>query len=127
MNSAVCIIFDNDNRILFLKRPHEDRTLPNMFCLPGGKKDEITETLEDCMIREVKEETNLDLHSFSIKLVAIVKHIGFYTATAVDLDKLKISNEHESYKFVSDLDSIDIAPITKYVVSEFLNNNYNAG
>lgn len=33
---------------------------PNTWCLPGGKQ-EYNETIYECAIREVKEETNLDI------------------------------------------------------------------
>lgn len=44
-----------ENRVLFLKRgPGGD--YPGFWCLPGGKQEE-GETIEECAVREAKEET----------------------------------------------------------------------
>ena len=38
---------------------------PDSWCLPGGKQD-YEETIFECAIREVKEETNLDIESLEV-------------------------------------------------------------
>jgi len=63
--AAAVAIFDDENRLLLLKRKDNDK-----WTMPGGTMD-FGESLADCAIREVKEETNLD-----IELVDIV---GIYT------------------------------------------------
>jgi len=62
--AAAVAIVDND-RILMLKRKDNDK-----WTLPGGTM-ELSESLMDCAIREVKEETGLD--------VIIKDIIGTYT------------------------------------------------
>lgn len=42
---------------------HRKKPNKNYYVIPGGKLKE-TETTEDALIREIKEETNLDLISF---------------------------------------------------------------
>ena len=58
MNSAVCVLIINKNNLEFLsvtlKEDHTD------FNLPGGKV-ELGESLEEAGIREVKEETGIDI------------------------------------------------------------------
>ena len=64
MNTAVCVLVLNKDNYNFLsvslKEDHED------FNLPGGKL-ENNESLEDAGIREVKEETGLDI--FNLKFL----------------------------------------------------------
>jgi len=63
--AAAVAIFDKQDRLLLLKRKDNDK-----WTMPGGTMD-FGESLTDCAIREVKEETNLD--------VDLVDIIGIYT------------------------------------------------
>ena len=50
----------NNGKILLVKRKYEPNK--NTWCPPGGfTLKEINELVEDCCIREVKEETNIDI------------------------------------------------------------------
>lgn len=53
--AAVCIIADDEGRILLTRRCDNGE-----WCLPGGVMD-FGETLEQAAIREAKEETGLDV------------------------------------------------------------------
>ena len=62
------IIFDEKGRVLLGHRVGKDTGgiyEPGSWCLPGGKQ-EYNETVEECAIREVKEETNLDIFNVHI-------------------------------------------------------------
>ncbi|MCB9025948.1 MAG: (deoxy)nucleoside triphosphate pyrophosphohydrolase [Bdellovibrionaceae bacterium] len=63
---VVAAIISNDSKeILFAQKPPQDNYLPNFWEFPGGKiKNE--ETPKDALIREVKEELDLDIQ--------VVKH-----------------------------------------------------
>jgi len=63
--AAAVAIFDDENRLLLLKRKDNDK-----WTMPGGTMD-FGESLADCAIREVKEETNLD--------IGLVDIVGIYT------------------------------------------------
>ena len=59
--SAVTLV-DHDGRILISKRP-EGKHMPGFWEFPGGKL-EIGETPEECLIREIKEEIDINLSNF---------------------------------------------------------------
>lgn len=115
---CVCVIKNSKDEILLLKRKPEDRTLPNVYCLPGGKK-ENGESFHECIIREVKEETNLDIIPNTLGLLLISHGIFFYSGLVSNLEELKISEEHESYLFIRDFYSIDIAKVTNIILRNY--------
>lgn len=49
-----------DNKILLLKRSSKSKNFPEKWTFPAGGIDEADNSLEACVIREVKEETNLE-------------------------------------------------------------------
>jgi len=60
----------NNEKILLIKRKYEPHK--NTWCPPGGFTDKtIDESVEDCCIREIKEETNIDVEI--IKKIDILK------------------------------------------------------
>ncbi len=54
------IIKNENNEILIVKRHPKSKTDPEMWELPGGKV-EAGEFFADALIREIKEETSLDV------------------------------------------------------------------
>lgn len=95
----------NDKKILILKRHPKQKVAPGKWEMTGGKL-EIDESLEECLIREVKEETNIDIeidrilyatdHNTEIlgKVVIIV-----YLCNPKNTN-VKISHEHSDYNWV---------------------------
>lgn len=65
-DGAVAIIVNDKGQILLQSRADNDR-----WGLPGGCQ-ELGERFEDTVIREVKEETNLDVSEENLELIAIV-------------------------------------------------------
>ncbi len=59
--SAVALV-DHDGRVLISKRP-EGKHMSGFWEFPGGKI-EIGETPEECLIREIKEEIDINLSNF---------------------------------------------------------------
>src|SRR5665647_2716674 len=73
--TSTAILPYQDNKILLIKR----NTIPfkGYWALPGGRMDP-SETIEQTIVREVKEETGLD--------VTIVRKVGEYIETGVKDD-----------------------------------------
>lgn len=65
-DGAAAIIVNNDGKILLQKRADK-----NIWGLPGGCQ-ELGERFQDTIIREVKEETNLDIKEEDLELIDIV-------------------------------------------------------
>ncbi len=67
---ATVLVFNNKNELLLNLRSDT-----NTWGIPGGGK-EINETLEECAIRELKEETNLDVND--LELVTVLSGKEYY-------------------------------------------------
>ncbi|MGB2690682.1 MAG: NUDIX domain-containing protein, partial [Desulfobacterales bacterium] len=61
------IIFVNDQKqvLLLLRDDKPDIPYPNMWDIPGGHVDD-GETPEQCIVREMKEEMDLNLEEFQL-------------------------------------------------------------
>lgn len=60
LNYAGCLIFDRDGKVLLQKRAD-----CNMWGFPGGMV-ELGESVEEAAVREIKEETGLDVEVTSL-------------------------------------------------------------
>lgn len=109
---ADAAVLDNQGKLLVLKRS-DDQT----WCLPCGWVD-IGETPAIAAVREVKEETGLEVEidryiSVSQKGPSLASHIldqvNLITLMkVVSTDKeIQISHEHTDYKWISSLDEIN--------------------
>ena len=68
-------LINNENKILLSKRP-EKKHLSGFWEFPGGKVED-GETPEKALIREVKEELNIDINK-KTKKVEVAVFIYFY-------------------------------------------------
>jgi 8-oxo-dGTP pyrophosphatase MutT (NUDIX family) len=73
------ILRDSDKEIL-LGEKKKGEIGTGVLCGPGGKLDS-GETLEECLLRETREELEIELDPHSLELVAV---IDFYTADEID-------------------------------------------
>lgn len=103
------IIKNRAGEILIVKRHPKSRTDPEMWELPGGKVEK-GEHFADALIREIKEETNLDvsvgdfaeavqndyMHKRTVQLMMYLENVE---------GEVKISEEHTDWMWI-DLDEI---------------------
>ena len=113
------VIKNSDGEILIVKRHPKSRTDPEMWELPGGKVEQ-GEHFADALVREVKEETDLDVevgdfceavqndysHKRTVQLMMYLEdakgnvkiseeHTGFMWASLEKIKTLEISTSLE--------------------------------
>jgi len=115
---SVAGILKYNNKILIVRRSNEEEIFPGYYEFPGGSI-EIRETPEEALIREYKEEVNLD-----IKIIDIIRVFSYtfkdreiielvYTVSLDDDPKnARLSNEHDDMQWIAKEE------IGKYKLSE---------
>lgn len=124
---SCAIILNSTGKILVTQRS-ATMPLPLKWEFPGGKI-EIGETAEECLIREIKEELNIEIeitgslspndHQYPNKLIRLIPFICRQTGGDLAL------KEHAEYKWLDDKDLLDLdwAEADVGVVEEYLNRN----
>jgi len=99
------IIFINDQRqiLLFLRDDAPDIPYADMWDVPGGHIEQ-GETPEQCIVREMKEEINLDLEEF--QLFSIIKfrdriEYTFWEKANLDISRIQL-NEGQRLKWFTE-------------------------
>ena len=118
--SIKAIIIDN-KRILCLKNER------NEWDLPGGKIN-FNENIEECLKREVKEETNLEikdlkiLKPYNLKFNDVSVFILIYLAKISCDSPIIISYEHSEYNFFSksEIEDLNMKKDFKNLINELI-------
>jgi 8-oxo-dGTP diphosphatase len=99
--AAVVVVINNENKVLCLLRSETDEWKPLCWGLPGGHIDE-GEYPYNAILREAKEETNLDVGAFYCGLRKGVDgwNIYLYGANTYSGD-IVLSYEHSDYAWLS--------------------------
>lgn len=125
-NSSHVVLIDDD-KILLLRRSEDDEWMPGKWCFPGGTLEK-GETLEDGLIREVKEETNLDIKKINIHYIPLTSYDythAFYFCTKFSGEFKVNANgvvEHEEGQWFKrdEINLPDCVPNTLEVIDEAL-------
>jgi 8-oxo-dGTP diphosphatase len=67
--ATATMIVERNNKICYVKRKHEP--FAGMLALPGGFLEYMQESLEEAAVRELKEETNLDVRVNDLELLMV--------------------------------------------------------
>lgn len=118
--NIACLILNNENKFLLIQRNPKDDSCPGFWELPSGGIDE-GENMEESVVREVMEETGIDISKMDIKQVdtesyTFTKENGdikdvtetTYIVLLNNTPKVVLSDEHIDYKWItlSQLDEI---------------------
>ena len=118
-----------DNKYLLLKRTQIKRGKPNVYSgywdIPGGLV-EAGELPKDALIREVKEEVNLNVKVKKIlqedsnldkeKNIVFTRLVYECDITNKNIEDIKLQmDEHDDYKLIDSLDEMSNEMIVNYV------------
>lgn len=119
-DSAHVVIKNNTGAVLLLKRSENDEWMPGKWSLPGGGKRE-EETLTQAAIREIKEETGLDVMPEDLQFLQDISqkqdHAFFLTNKAIGTVKLDSENSEFIWADVNKLVPKDCVPDLIQVLS----------
>lgn len=130
--ACVCLLFNEENKILLLKRAEDDDWMAGKFALVGGRCDEH-EIPEETIIREIKEETNLSVKKPKLVYSTIENNTFLYVfiGKTNNSDRIKLNDEHSGYVWVSssEISTHDTVPnimdMVKRVHEILISNNEN--
>jgi 8-oxo-dGTP diphosphatase len=122
---VTCAIIENENRVLVVQRSAK-MSLPLKWEFPGGKI-ENNESEEDCIIREIKEELNLEI----VVLKKLQSSVYDYPNISIELipfvakqvnGEIKLL-EHANYSYIlkEELLKLDWAEADIPIVKSYLN------
>lgn len=126
LNVVAAVIQYQDKVLCALKGHHKHSYLSNKYEFSGGKV-ELSETAEQALVREIKEELNLDIHVTAHLLTVEHSypdlHIQLATFSCVvhSIENL-VLNEHQGVQWYTtdELEQLDWAaadvPIVKYLI-----------
>lgn len=125
---GTAIIFNEKNEILIGQRP-EGKDLAGLWEFPGGKRED-GESIEECIVREIREELDVGLvvgeHLLDVKKE--YQHgcfvLSVYKAKIIDVENLK-ANVHQDLKWVKveDLRKYEY-PVADMDIIEYLEENF---
>lgn len=123
------IIIDGDEILLMFRRRIKDGLIKEYYAIPGGGKEE-NETIEECVVREIKEEFNLDIKIEDyLGKVEDEKNIGYlYKASIIggefhlggeELDHNREDNYYEPRRIkLSEINNIELLEENKVLIKK---------
>lgn len=128
VSGRAIIIKDNEVYLMF-RRKIENNQVKEYYAIPGGKQEE-NETIEECVIREIKEEFSLDIKLTNyLGIVEDENNIGYIYQAEILSGKLKLggeelerNNPHNYYEprkiSLKDIDKINLYEENKELIKK---------
>lgn len=128
-NIVLAGVIAKGGEILVLKRSKNQDVYPNVWELPSGKR-KFLEPSEAALIREIKEETGLDveaLMAFSVFDYRIERSNEIKDSTQINFlvkpkgnTEVRLSSEHQSFAWINkdEIDKYDFTDETKKVLKK---------
>lgn len=127
--SGRAVIFDGKDVLLMFRRRLANGAFKEYYAIPGGMQEK-NETIEECIIREIKEEFQIDIEIISyLGKVEDVENIGYiYSARKLfgnpilggeELDENSTNNYYEIRKVnIDQIDSIELLPENRELIKK---------
>jgi molecular chaperone GrpE len=104
------VVVNEDNKVLVLKRSKKEDFHSGKYDLPGGHLEK-GETIEECLKREVLDETGLSIEVGDIlsvreypkdhEMFDKIRSLRFLATTDKEEDDVELSDEHEKYEWLT--------------------------
>ena len=125
------IIFNKQGKALILQRSADEDIYPEMWELPSGKR-KFFESSHDSLIREIKEETGLDvkiIQPCSVFEYKIEKPTEIRDSTQINFivtsesSEVNLSDEHQNFAWISEseIEKYDMSDETKKTIRSAFN------
>ena len=118
------------DKYLVTKRSNKETVYKNYGDIPGGLANK-GELPKDALVREVKEETNLDIipeqiihedSNFDKKKDMIFIRLVYLVTLKSDIDKIKLDEkEHSEYKLIEDISELKNQKLVPFLKDLFTN------
>jgi len=111
---------------LFVQRSVKSKHFASQWEVPGGKPD-AGEDIGECLIRETKEETGLDLTLTGVAgagegSIPNLNLAYMFMSGTVDSEKVILSDEHDDFKWMSleDARKLDLFPACRPLIESLV-------
>jgi 8-oxo-dGTP pyrophosphatase MutT (NUDIX family) len=126
--AATIAVINTAKKLLILQRGSTAPWMPNRYCLPGGKQ-ESNESLLECAIRELAEETKICITNTELVTSRMIKYSPSFSKTIFLLNQfigqVNLNWEHSDYKWVDKEESKQYkkVPGLKVIVENLYNSD----
>lgn len=122
--SRAIILNKTRDKILLIKKNKKQKIGANNWLLPGGTLD-FNEEVELSLIREIKEETNLDIVSLQLlaskKMIIQNTHwLGLYYLVSIKNESDLMNLEKDKHEFVKFVSLKDVPSLKDYSILQFI-------
>ena len=126
MQKSATIALISNNKLLLLRRGQSAPWMPGRYCLPGGKLEK-NESLINCALRELNEETGIVLNE-TLTPVTISYNSYYSKIVYMLLSKngfnVNLNWEHDHYVWASYSESLSMSLVTSLPTTiKYLYNN----
>ena len=128
MIDVVAAVIQNEEGKILIAQRNLKKSQGGLWEFPGGKI-EPNETKEEAIIREIKEEMDIDIEAKKF----IGQKVFNYPDKDINLIAIECKqikgdiklNEHEDFKWVNknELKNFNFAPADKFIINAILENN----
>ncbi len=121
---AAKAIIKKENKFLILHRSETHEYKPGEADFPGGKL-EFGETMEIGLLREIKEESNLEVkiirpvRSWSFLLDEFTQIVGITYLTHYHSGQIELSYEHNQFKWLTLEEILDAQDFPEWIRKDF--------